>query len=281
MPRGRTKRILERLEVAPHHLARDAHEQDLDALLAVVARRVVVVDLLARQRDQVLDLVLEHLGEVLARRGRQEHAVEGRLRARHAEHGAPRVDAALAGEGDHRVGERLAALRGLLGPRQRDGRRPAHRDPEEALGEMRQRHLVAADVDAEPVEEVGPSQPLRQLAEGHDAVLRNRAASAASPSRARDRATARAAARRGCPPRAPRRRPRVARLRGWEVSARASIMTVCAGSSMSFSCERGIDGGHPRLQLAARSRRRCPRAGRRDRRPRRPRCRGAPGAPAR
>ena len=133
----------------------------------MIARRVVVVDLLARQRDQVLDLVLEDLGEVLAGGGGQEHAVEGRLRARHAEHGAPGVDAALAGEGDHRVGERLPALGGLLGPRQRDGPRPAHRDPEEALGEMRQRDLVAADVDAESVDEVRPSQPLRQLAEGH------------------------------------------------------------------------------------------------------------------
>ena len=46
---------------------------------------VVEEDLLARQRHEVLHLVLEHLGEVLLRRGRQQDARDRGVGARDAE----------------------------------------------------------------------------------------------------------------------------------------------------------------------------------------------------
>src|SRR5207244_1971948 len=99
--------VHERLVVEANDRSTNAHEEDLEAVLAEVAHREVEVYLVARQRDQVLHLVLEHLREVLARGGREEDAVERRVGARQAGVGAARVDPVLARNGEHGLGERL------------------------------------------------------------------------------------------------------------------------------------------------------------------------------
>src|SRR5262249_25855122 len=93
-------------------------------------------------------------------------AVERRLRARHAQHGAPGVDLALASEGRDRLREREPALLRAVRARQRHRPRAPDRHLEEPLAQMREGHLVLVDVDAEPVDEVGTAQALRQLAQG-------------------------------------------------------------------------------------------------------------------
>ena len=150
-----------------HDVARDAREEHLEALLAERSHRVVEVHLIPRQRDEMLDLVLEHLADVLLGRGGQENAIARRLRPRQAEVGAPGVDSVLAREGEHGLRERLAALARPGRRRQREGARVSQRDREEALHDVREGHLVRPHVDADAVQEVGAAEALGELADRH------------------------------------------------------------------------------------------------------------------
>jgi len=102
----------------------------LEPVLAERAHRIVEVDLVARQRHQVLDLVLEHLrtGFSRAAAGRRTRFARGRG-ARQAEVGAPRVHVVLARKGEHGLPEGLAALGGVGGGGKRVGARVAERHP--------------------------------------------------------------------------------------------------------------------------------------------------------
>src|SRR5438552_11621670 len=115
----------------------------------------------------MLDLVFEHLAEVLARGGGKEDAVARRFSARETEVCAAHVDLVLAGEREHRLRERLPALGRTRRRRQRERARMAERNVEEPLHHVRERDLLGADVDADPVEEVGAADTLRQLRERH------------------------------------------------------------------------------------------------------------------
>ena len=136
-------------------------------LLTDVPHREVEVDLVTWQRNESLELVVQDLREVLARRGGKDHAVERGLAARDAEVGPARIDAVLAREGRDRLREGLPALARPAGAGQRKRRGMAERHAEETFGYVGERDLVRADVDPETIQEVGTSEALRELPDGH------------------------------------------------------------------------------------------------------------------
>src|SRR5262249_22618965 len=64
--------------------------------------------------------------------------------------------------------ERAPALLRAVRARQRHRPRAPDGDLEEPLTQVREGHLVLVDEDAEPVDEVGTAEALRQLAQGHE-----------------------------------------------------------------------------------------------------------------
>src|SRR6185369_6746195 len=168
--------LLERVQVAADDLARHADEQHLDAFRAERPHRVVPVDLLARQRHEVLHLVLEHLRQVLLGGSREQYARHRRVAPRHAEDRVAGVDLLRRHEVAHRVRERLLALDGLRTRRQDDALGVAEPDLQETLRNARERDVGRAHEHPEAVEKIRPSH------DGPAAVLvGSSAAGAAAP----------------------------------------------------------------------------------------------------
>ncbi len=164
-------RRLERLDVLTHHPAGDRDDQDRQPAVLALTRLphlVVEEDLVPRQRDDALDLVLEHLGEVLPCGRRQDQAVQEQLLAGETEMHRPGLDLGLAPERRDRLGQ---VRDPLLRPRHRGERVGSvldQRYPQQAFTHQRQGDVLGPDIDPEAVEEVDAADALREGREIHD-----------------------------------------------------------------------------------------------------------------